>query len=120
MLETTVGGALRAAAAAAPERTALIAWGAAPAGRQSWSFAALLREAERTAQALLARFRPGEHVAVYAGNCPEWQLLEFGAALAGLVLVTVNPASRERELEYLLRQSRAAGVFHGAGFRGNP
>jgi len=118
--ESTVGSALRSAAAAAPERTAIVAWGATPAERRSWSFAALLQDAERTAQALLTRFQPGEHVAVYAGNCPEWLLLEFGAALAGLVLVTVNPASRARELDYLLRQSRAAGVFHGAAFRGNP
>ena len=120
VLETTVGGALRAAATAVPDRIALIAWGATAAGRRSWSFAALLHEAERTAQALRARFRPGEHVAVYAGNCPEWLLLEFGAALAGLVLVTVNPASRGRELDYLLRQSRAAGLFHGESYRGNP
>ena len=99
VLDSTVGGVLRSAAAACPDRIALIAWGAAPAERRSWSFAALLSDAERTAQALLARFQPGEHVAVYAGNCPEWLLLEFGAALAGLVLVTVNPASRARELD---------------------
>ncbi|MCC7464389.1 MAG: AMP-binding protein [Gammaproteobacteria bacterium] len=120
VLESTVGSALRAAAAVAPDRTALLAWGAVPGERRSWTFAALLRDAERTAQALLTRFQPGEHVAVYSGNCPEWLLLEFGAALAGLVLVTVNPASRARELDYLLRQSRAAGVFHGGGYRGNP
>ncbi len=120
VLDTTVGGVLRAAAAACPDRIALIAWGAAPAERRSWSFAALLRDAQDTARSLLARFRPGEHVAVYSGNCPEWVLLEYGAALAGLVLVTINPASRARELDYLLRQSHAAGVFHGASHRGNP
>jgi fatty-acyl-CoA synthase len=120
VLETTVGGALRTAAAAAADRCALLAWGATPQERRSWTFAALLRDAERAARALLSRFAPGEHVAVYSGNGPEWLLLEFGAALAGLVLVTINPASRARELEYLLRQSRAAGLFHGEAFRGNP
>jgi fatty-acyl-CoA synthase len=120
VLDTTVGGALRAASAADGARAALVSWAAAPAQRRSWSFAALLGDAERAAQALLRRFQPGEHVAVYAGNSAEWQLLEYGAALAGLVLVTVNPASRARELDYLLRQSRAAGLFHGDDFRGNP
>jgi fatty-acyl-CoA synthase len=47
---------------------------------------------------------------VWAANCPEWLLLEFGAALAGLTLVTVNPAYGREELSYVLRQSRAAGV----------
>ena len=120
VLETTVGSVLRAAAAAVPEHTAIVAWGATPAERRSWTFAQLLGEAERAARALLARFAPGEHVAVYAHNIPEWLLLELGAGLAGLVLVTINPASRARELEYVLRRSRAAGLFHVASFRGNP
>ena len=38
-----------------------------------------------------ARFSPGERVTVWAPNLPEWVLLEFGAARAGVVLVTVNP-----------------------------
>ena len=47
-------------------------------------------------------------------------MLEFGAALAGVVLVTVNPGFRANELEYVLKQSRAAGVFVVTAFRGNP
>jgi fatty-acyl-CoA synthase len=120
VLETTVGSVLRAAAAAAAERTAVVACGATAEERRTWTFAALLHDAERAAHALLARFRPGEHVAVYANNSPEWLLLELGAGLAGLVLVTVNPASRARELEYVLRQSRSVGLFHADAFRGNP
>ena len=49
----------------------------------------------------------------------EWILLEYGAALAGLVLVTVNPAYQAGELSYVLRQSRSAGLFHVALYRGN-
>jgi fatty-acyl-CoA synthase len=120
ILETTVGSILRDAAAAAPERTAIAAYGLAPGERRTWTFAELLHDAERTARALLQRFAPGEHIAVWANNIPEWLLLEFGAGLAKLVLVTVNPAYRARELDYVLRQSRAAGLFHIRGFRGNP
>ena len=120
VLETTVGSVLRAAAAAAAEQPAIVAWGSEPGVRRTWTFAELLHDAERTARALLARFDPGEHVAVWAPNLPEWLLLEFGAGLAGLVIVTVNPAYRPRELDYVLRQSRSVGLFHVAGFRGNP
>ena len=119
VLETTVGSVLRESAAAAAERTALVAWGLDPGERRIWTFAELLRDAERTAQALLARFEPGEHIAIWAPNIAEWLLLELGAGLAGLVIVTVNPANRARELEYVLQQSRSVGLFHVAGFRGN-
>jgi fatty-acyl-CoA synthase len=119
ILPTTVGGVLREAAATAPERTALVAGVPDPSDRRRWTYAELLEEAEKTAQALLARFEPGEHIAVWAPNVPEWVLLQYGAALAGLVLVTVNPAYRPAELEYVLRQSRAAGVFLLPQYRSN-
>jgi fatty-acyl-CoA synthase len=57
---------------------------------------------------------------VYAPNSAAWELLELGAGLAGIVLVTVNPAYRARELEYVLHQSRSVGLFHVDVFRGNP
>ncbi len=38
----------------------------------------------------------------------------------GLVLVTVNPAYRPRELKFVLEQSRSAGLFLVQEFRGNP
>ena len=86
--------------------------GATPGGPgRRWTFDALLRDAERVAHFLLARFRPGEHVAVWAPNSPEWVLLEFGAALAGVTLVTVNPAYGAQELAYVLGQSDAVGLF---------
>ncbi len=118
LLETTCGGVLREAAAATPTRTALIEAHAVAAQRRRWTYAELMNEAERMARALSTCFAPGEHVAVWAGNCPEWVIVQFGLALAGLVMVTVNPAYRASELAYVLRQSRARGVFHQADYRG--
>jgi fatty-acyl-CoA synthase len=111
VLETTVGAVLRTAAATAPDRLAMVGGVPDPADRKRWTYADLLAEAEQAARALAARFAPGERVAVWAPNLPEWVILEYGAALAGLVLVTVNPALRPAELAYVLRQSGAAGVF---------
>src|SRR3954471_5949455 len=116
LLEQTVGDVLRAAAAAAPDRVALLEAG--PGGRRAVTYAELLAGSEQVARALLARFRPGQHVAVWAGNGLEWMLLEYGAGLAGLVLVTVNPAYEAAELGYVLRQSRSAGLIHGVSYRG--
>ncbi len=88
-------------------------------GRQ-WTFAELDADATRLATALLSRFHPGERIAIYAPNIPEWVLLEFAAAKAGLVLVTVNPAYQPKELNYVVEQSRSAGLFFVESFRGNP
>src|SRR5947209_16135706 len=119
VLETTVGQILRAAASATPDATALVAGVPDPAQRRRWTYADLLRDSEAVARALLARFQPGERVAVWWPNLPEYVLLEFGAALAGIVLVTVNPAFRDKELAFVLGQSRSSGLFLVPEFRGN-
>jgi fatty-acyl-CoA synthase len=108
---TTVGGILRAAAAAAPDQPAMVAGVPDPDARRRWTYAELLAEAEQAARALTTRFVPGERIAVWAPNLPEWVILEYAAALAGLVLVTVNPAYRPSELAYVLNQSGAVGIF---------
>jgi fatty-acyl-CoA synthase len=118
LLDTTVGDLLRAAAAQVPGRLALVEGSPGPATRRTWTYAELLTVAERIARALLARFAPGERIAVWAPNCPEWMLLQHGVSLAGMVLVTVNPALRARELRYVLAQSRAAGIFFAGAYRG--
>jgi fatty-acyl-CoA synthase len=116
VLDVTVGDALRLAAKEWGSRTALVDGGVEP--RRRWSFVSLLVEAERVARVLLQRFSPGSHVALCAGNSPEWILIEYGAAIAGIVLVNVNPASTSSELEYFLRQSRACGIIVEASYRG--
>ena len=115
--ESTVGGVLREAAAAGPDLPAMVAGLPDPGLRKRWTYGQLLAEAEQAARALAARFAPGERVAVWAPNVPEWVVLEYAAALAGLTLVTVNPAFRPAELAYVLNQSGAAGIFLVPEFR---
>lgn len=120
VLEQTVGDLLRGAAEQAPGAVALVDGVPDPAGRRRWTYTQLLEQSEDAARALLGRFAPGERVAVWANNIPEWVVLEMAAALAGLTLVTVNPALRDAELRHVLGQSRAAGVFLLRDYRGNP
>lgn len=119
LIDWTLGRALHEAAGDAPERIALVDGTLDPALRRRWTYAELLRDAERTAAALLTRFEPGERVAMWAPNTPEWVLLLYGCALAGLVLVTVNPSYKARELEYVLDKSQAAGLFASEEYRGH-
>ncbi|WP_236796419.1 AMP-binding protein [Amycolatopsis sp. GM8] len=118
--DETVGDLLRATTERFPSLTALIEGVAEPEARRRWTYADLLGEAEQAARALLGRFAPGERVAVWANNIPEWVVLEMAAALAGVTLVTVNPALRPAELAHVLGQSRSAGVFLLKAYRTNP
>lgn len=117
LVDSTVGTLLRDAAAAAPDSLALTAGVHDPARRRQWTYAELLADAERAARTLLARFEPGDHVAIWAHNIPEWVILEYAIGLAGMVLVTVNPALRAPEAKYVLEQSNAAGLFHVDSYR---
>ncbi|MDX2937945.1 class I adenylate-forming enzyme family protein [Streptomyces ipomoeae] len=124
VLDLTLGDVLRQATSAAPHRPALIE--VAPPGSalsgadrtdRTWTYAQLLDDVEHAASWLAEHFAPGEHLAVWAPNLPEWVILQYGAALAGLVLVTVNPALRDAELQHVLSQSGAVGLLLTDSFR---
>lgn len=117
--DITIGQLLEEAVADAPDRVALIAGTADPAARREWTYTELHVESLRTAHALRARFEPGERVAIWAPNIPEWIMMEFGAAMAGVVLVTVNPSFQAKEVEYVLNQSKSAGILVMREFHGN-
>jgi len=117
--DITIGDALAEAAAEHPERVALIVGKADPAERRQWTYAELYQQAQTVARALTTRFKPGERVAVWAPNIPEWVMMEYGCALAGVILVTVNPSYQADEIKYVLNQSRSAGIFVLPEFRGN-
>ncbi|WP_116368809.1 AMP-binding protein [Parahaliea mediterranea] len=118
--DITLGELLAEAAAECPDKAALIAGVPDPAARRQWTYAELYADAQAVARALGEDFEQGERIALWAGNIPEWVVIEFGAALAGLVLVTVNPSFQARELQYVLTQSRASGLLVQRNCRGNP
>ncbi|MDR2986341.1 MAG: AMP-binding protein [Nocardiopsaceae bacterium] len=118
VLETTIGGVLADAAVRAPDVVALVGADPDPARRREWSYGGLFAGAQRAARGLLERFEPGERIAVWAGNCPEWVQLEFAAGLAGLTIVPVNPAYQADELAHVLAHSSARGIVIAAEYRG--
>jgi fatty-acyl-CoA synthase len=126
-LELTTGDLLREAARDAGTQTAIIeaalpgapSLGGAERADRRWTYRQLLADAEQSAHWLLTQFSPGERITIWAPNIPEWVILQYGAALAGLTIVTANPALRVAELRYVLEQSRSAGLFHTAAFRGS-
>lgn len=126
ILDVSIGRALSATADKVPDRTALIEVAptsmpspvGAPNADRRWTYAQLQDDARRCASWLLQRFETGDRICVWAPNVPEWVVLQYGAALAGVILVTANPAFKPSELEFVLRQSRSSALFHLTNFRG--
>lgn len=110
--ERTIAETLREQAAARPESMALREMLADGSIGREWTFAQLLADATRCGRALAARHPARTRIAIMGGNCPEWVLVQYGAALAGLVLVTVNPSFTAREVRYVLEQSGAGAVYY--------
>src|SRR3712207_7373693 len=60
------------------------------------------------AAGLLANgFAPGDRLAVYLQNVPQFVIAMVAAWKAGGLMVSINPMSRQRELSYLLKDSGA-------------
>jgi fatty-acyl-CoA synthase len=94
-----------------PERAAR-RWGAREAlyfkGRR-WSFADLSRGVDRLARGLLALgVRPGEKVALWMVNRPEFIEAMFAVTKIGAILVPINTRLRTEDTAYILGQSDSA------------
>merc|ERR1712227_73070 len=62
-------------------------------------------EAKKFAAGLFAMgIRPGDRVAVWGPNQPEWLIMKWACAKAGVAMVNINPLYTARELEYALEK----------------
>ena len=63
-------------------------------------------EVDRVARGLMALgVAAGDRVGIWSPNFAEWVLVQYATARIGAILVTINPAYRSSELEYVLNQS---------------
>ena len=97
LLGETIGANLRRVAATYPDREAVVD---VPTG-QRWTYARFDADTDALARGLIAAgIEAGDRVGIWAPNCPEWVLLQYATAKAGIVLVNINPAYRSTELGY--------------------
>lgn len=88
-------------------------------GRTRISYAELGERVERAAAACVAAgVRPGDRVAIWAPNTPDWIVSALGAVTAGAVLVPLNTRFKGTEAAYILRRSRARLLFVTGTFLG--
>ena len=114
LLGRTIGDTLADTAARFGDRPALVS---CHQGLR-FSYAELDAEVDRLARALLAAgLERGDRVGIWSPNRAEWALVQYATARIGVILVTINPAYRTSELEYVLRQSGCRMLIAASSFK---
>jgi len=112
-LDRTVADAVRDAAATQPGRVTQVCGGQAVTAAQVWE------GATRLAAALWQRgFRAGDVLAFQTPNWHEAVFIDVAAALLGVVVCPIVTIYRDSEVQLILDDSRAKGIFTAGNFRG--
>ncbi len=80
-------------------------------GRQ-WTYTEFRRDVRAAAAGLLRiGVRVGDRVGLWSPNRAEWPIVQYATAEIGAILVNINPAYQQTELEYALNQSGVGVVL---------
>ncbi|HZZ63369.1 MAG TPA: AMP-binding protein [Roseiarcus sp.] len=116
LLGETIGALLRRMVEEGPRRLALVA----RHQNVRLTYTDLLRRSEDLAVGLRRLgLEKGDRIGIWSPNNSEWVLAQFGTALAGLILVNINPAYRSHELEYAIRKSGCRALILSPGHKNN-
>ncbi|MED5360786.1 MAG: AMP-binding protein [Pseudomonadota bacterium] len=83
-----------------------------------WTWAELEREVDALAHGFLKLdLEKGDRVGIWSPNRYEWLLTQFATARVGIILVTINPAYRVSEVEYVLNKVGCAALVTASHFK---
>ncbi len=83
-----------------------------------WTWAELAAEVDALAAGFLKLgLKTGDRVGIWSPNRYEWVLTQFATARVGLILVTINPAYRVAEVEYVLNKVGCKALVTAAAFK---
>ena len=114
LLGETIGENLRNTVAKYPQQEALVCVD------QNYraTYTEFYSQTEQIAKALVAiGLKKGDRVGIWAPNRAEWTLLQYATARVGMILVNLNPAYKENELEFVLNQAEISAVFASLHFK---
>ena len=112
--DDTIPALLARAVAANPDRDAVIF------REQSirWTWQAFADQVDQLAAGLLAwGIGRGDRVGIWSPNRAEWLVTQFATARIGAILVNINPAYRQAELEYALNKAGVRMLITATRFK---
>jgi acyl-CoA synthetase (AMP-forming)/AMP-acid ligase II len=81
-------------------------------GNTSWSYGELESHVHAVARALIAGgVQPGERIAIWAPNIPEWVVVALGVYAVGGVLVPINTRFKGTEATYVIQKAGVSRIF---------
>ena len=102
LLGQTVGDMLRASTAKFPNNIAVNS----RMQNTVYTYSELLQRSEEFAEGLCSLgIQKGDRVGMCAGNIAEWPVVQYGTALAGIVLVNINPAYTAEEIAFTINEA---------------
>lgn len=83
-----------------------------------WTWRQFADQVDRLATGLLAHgIARGDRVGIWSPNRAEWLVTQFATARIGAILVNINPAYRQAELEYALNKACVKMLITAANFK---
>ncbi len=78
----------------------------------SYSLQSFIDNANYVSSALLALgIKENENVAIMAGNCPQWNFVDYGCQQVNMPTAPIFPTISNSDLEYILNHSEAKIIF---------
>lgn len=113
LLTETIGATLARTTRAYGGNLALVDAGQGdPAADRSWTYEEFHRDVRAVAAGLLRiGVDTGDRVGLWSPNRAEWVIVQYATAEIGAILVNINPAYRQTELEYVLNQAGVSVVL---------
>jgi fatty-acyl-CoA synthase len=111
----SIGELLSEAAQRYPNSEALVYAHQPDIKEQRWTYSELDIVSSNLARGFISLgLSRGDAVGVWGPNHPEWIIIEYALAKAGLKLVTLNPLYKSRELIFALNTSQVVALMHAS------
>ncbi|MFH1952344.1 MAG: Rid family detoxifying hydrolase [Pseudomonadota bacterium] len=107
-VRNTIGGILEKISQEYPDRDALVH----TEKGVRFNYALLSWEVSRAARGLMRiGIKPGDKVALWAPNIPEWLISMLALSRLGAITVPVDPGAGRADLQFILQQSECKGII---------
>ncbi|QXJ23258.1 AMP-binding protein [Actinomadura graeca] len=114
LLGETIGANLDRTVASSADRDALVE---RATGRR-WTYDGFGADVDAVALGLRGLgVVKGDRVGIWSPNRAEWMLVQYATAKLGAILVTINPAYRVHELEFVLKQAGVRTLVAAPAFK---